>query len=366
LCEVFVIRSNSILYSSRVEKIFRSLSRKYNVSVLGWNREGLASSLVEKSYEGHLKLFSLKAPFGRLSLIAYLPLFWIWIIVQLFRYRPRIVHACDLDTVIPGYLYKIMLKKKLVFDICDRYAMAYINPKHRGLYLIVNLCEEFFSKKSDALILNWNKVVNTFRTKPKSYVIITNCPSIESEGIPIENPKDVFTLVYTGGIRKDRSLENIIAAISYLHNLELIIAGRAVDKEMTNKILKLPNVKYKGTLPPRDALLLESSADVIIVLNDPKVPWNNLSIPTRIFEGMMFKKPIITNMAPELINKFNCGILVDYENINQIKEAIVSLQNNPKQRISLGNNGYEGFLKRYNWDVMEKELFKIYEELTRK
>jgi glycosyltransferase involved in cell wall biosynthesis len=171
-------------------------------------------------------------------------------------------------------------------------------------------------------------------------------------------------MVYTGGIRKNRSLENITAAISCVDNAQFIIAGRAIDQELTDKILKLPNVKYKGILTPSDALRLESSADAIIILNDPIVPWNNLSVPTRIFEGMLFRKPIITNMVPELITEFNCGLLVDYNDVSQIQAAIIELQNNPKLRISLGNNGYQGFLKRYNWNVMEKRLLKIYEGLA--
>lgn len=365
--DIFVIRSNSLLYSSRVEKIFDSLSRRYSVAALGWNREGLPKDLLDKSYKGHTKLLNLKAPFGRLLVIAYLPLFWMWIILQLFRYQPRIVHACDLDTAVPSYIYKKLLRKKLVFDICDRYAMAYINPRHRLLYRIINFCEELIAKRSDTVILSWDRVIDTFRIRPNRYQVIVNCPSIAGtyqEESHNANSKDTFTIVYTGGIRKNRSLENIIAAISSLKDAQLIIAGRAIDQGLTDKIVNLPNVKYTGTLTPRDALRLESSADAMIILNDPRVPWNNLSVPTRIFEGMFLKKPVITNMVPELITEFNCGLLVCYDNANQIRDAIIELQENPTLRAILGNNGYEGFLKRYNWEAMEKQLFRIYENLT--
>jgi glycosyltransferase involved in cell wall biosynthesis len=249
--------------------------------------------------------------------------------------------------------------------------MAYVNPRHRILYRIINVCEELIVRRSDTVILSWNKVVGTFRTRPRHYSIIVNCPSIaglNSGPAPAEshndNLNDIFTIVYTGGIRKNRSLENITEAISRVDNSQLIIAGRAIDLELTDKILKVPNVKYKGTLTPHDALRLESAADVIIILNDPKVPWNNLSVPTRIFECMLLRKPIITNMVPELITEFNCGLLVDYNDIKQIEAAIIELQNNPMLRTSLGNNGYQGFLKRYNWNVMEKRLLKIYEDLA--
>jgi hypothetical protein len=33
-----------------------------------------------------------------------------------------VVHACDLDVILPCYVYKKLFRKKLVFDILDRYA----------------------------------------------------------------------------------------------------------------------------------------------------------------------------------------------------------------------------------------------------
>jgi glycosyltransferase involved in cell wall biosynthesis len=356
------------LYSSRVEKVFKSLSKRYSVTLLGWNREGLSKDLWDKYYEGHIRLLGLKAPFGKPSLIAYFPLFWTWIIMQLFRYRPRVVHACDLDTVIPSYIYKKILGKKLVFDINDRYAMAYINPKHRVLCGIVSKFEESIAKRSDAVILSWDKVIDTFRTRPNRYHIIVNCPELDPGPILEKSRNDssnnTFTIAYTGNIRKNRGLENMTAAISHIDNTQLIIAGRAVDQELADKIIKHSKVKYKGMLTPGDVLRLVSSADAVFILNDPKIPWNNLSVPTRIFEGMLLRKPIITNMVPELITEFNCGLLADYDDVNQIQAAIIELQNNPKLRTSLGDNGCQGVLKRYNWNVMEKRLLKIYEDLT--
>jgi glycosyltransferase involved in cell wall biosynthesis len=172
----------------------------------------------------------------------------------------------------------------------------------------------------------------------------------------------MLTLSYTGNIMRNRGLDKIAAAIKGLNNVEFIIAGRVIDKELLDHILELSNVKYKGLLQQTDALALEACSDTIISLADFKVP-NNFTIPNKIFEAMMLGVPVITNMAHELINKSNSGIIVEYNDIDQIKAAIVLLRDNIELRRMLGNNGRKAFLQKYNWTIMEQELYKIYEYL---
>ena len=88
--------------------------------------------------------------------------------------------------------------------------------------------------------------------------------------------------------------------------------------------------------------------------------------PNKLFEAMMLGVPIITNVAPELVNEVNCGIMVEYNNINQIKEAVISLRDNIDLRRKLGTNGRKAFIQKYNWTIMEQELYKIYGNLLRK
>ncbi|MGI0023399.1 MAG: hypothetical protein ACRD9Q_11145, partial [Nitrososphaeraceae archaeon] len=120
----------------RVRKIVRSLSKRHSLSVLGWNREGVSSEIIS-DYAVDLKLFPLGAPFGKPHLIFFLPLFWIWVFLKLVVYQPKIIHACDLDTALPSYVYKTLFRKKLIFDIFDRYAMTFIPKNFKPLYSII-------------------------------------------------------------------------------------------------------------------------------------------------------------------------------------------------------------------------------------
>jgi hypothetical protein len=59
-----------------VRKIAKSLSKRYTIQVLGWNREGVSKEIIENTL-GKPKLMNLKAPLGKSSMIAYIPIFWL-------------------------------------------------------------------------------------------------------------------------------------------------------------------------------------------------------------------------------------------------------------------------------------------------
>jgi glycosyltransferase involved in cell wall biosynthesis len=373
LVDIIILSSNSVIYDIRIRKIVKSLQKKYSVSILGWNREKLCS---EKIHNFIVKpiLFSLKAPYGKPTLILYYPVFWTWLVLRLFKYKPRMVHSCDFDTLIPGLIYKMIFRKRLVFDVFDRYS-GYVPLNFKKLQSVLNWFEEFLSTKADVMVTVTDKVLSTFRMKPTRCAIIMNYsednPSISSkrEGNIKENSNDkkknndVFRLVYTGAVQKNYGLERIIAAIDGLDNVELAIAGRIIDNEFLDQILQLPNIKYHGLLQHSDALALEGNSDVLMVLYDLKYSVADLSSPNKIFEGMMCGLPIITNMETKLVNEVGCGIIVDYDDINQIKAAVIRLRDNIELRRTLGNNGRRAFLQKYNWTIMEEQLHRIYENL---
>ena len=370
MVDVVVTRCNPVVYDIRVFKISGSLKKRYSLLALGWNRERVPREITN-NYIVELKLCGLNAPYGKSlihspKMVAYYGYFWIWLFIQLVKARPKVIHACDLDTVIPCYFYKLIFRKKLIFDVFDRYAIAFVPRRYRIFYSTVNFLEEFFSKNSDVLITISEKVLSTFRRRPKHCVIILNCPEDYAIDKKNSNEDGVLKIVYTGGIRKQtRGLENITTAIKDLPNVELVIAGWYIktDKPFLDRLLHMPNVKYKGILKPNDALILEASSDVIVALYDPNIQWHNITLPNKFFEAMMCGVPLITNVSPEFVNSIGFGIIVQYDDIKQIKDAIVKLRDSRNLRRNLGLSGRNAFLEKYNWMKMEEEIFKIYSSL---
>jgi len=359
---IVIVRSNSIIYDPRVRKIANSLNKKYSVITLGWNREGVPIKQIKNNHPTEVDIFNLKSPYGKTRLVAYFPLFWFWVFFKLIFIKPFVIHACDLDTVIPCYLYKIIFRKKLIFDVFDRYAFAYVPKKFKNLYNTINNFEERISSKVDILITVAENIQQTFLLKPKRSVIIRNCPERQNSEKRKKN-QNVLTLVYTGAVVSKRGLERIADAIKNLNDVQLVFAGRVLDKKLLNDLSKISNIKYEGLLKPEDALALEAMSDVMVILYDLDIPIHKVANPNKTFEAMMFGIPLITNVTPQLIKETECGILVDYNNLNEIRTAIINLRDNEDLRLRLGENGKMAFEEKYSWDIMEKKLYKIYDEL---
>jgi len=142
---------------------------------------------------------------------------------------------------------------------------------------------------------------------------------------------DAFTIAFTGHIRRHRGLETLTSAISDLKNVELIITGKTEDKELLTQIQGITNVRYLGFLEHSDVLKIEADSDVIFALYDlTSHTQNKYVIGNKLFEAMMCGVPIITNVADEIDNETQCGIIVEYDNIEQIKKAITTQRDNPE------------------------------------
>lgn len=370
LTDIVLVKSDPIINQSSIRaiQIIRSLRKKYSIVGLGWQRQ----SKLEYGKNDNLEMFNLRAPygyerFGSLRLCAYFPIFWIWVFFKLCEYRPKTVHACDLATILPCFLYKILFRRKLVFDVLDRYGMTYV-PKSRNiffkiLYSVVNSIEDVFARNSDVLITVSDKMFLTFRKKPKNYITIMNCPENDLKRLPKIDPVG-YKILFTGAIRRGRGLETIRNIVLDEGDIQLEITGKIKDVSLQKDIEGISNIKYHGFLERKMLLDLEVNCDVMIALYDLNLQTQyEYGMANKILEAMMCGIPVITNISHELVNDTKCGIIVDYQNVPQIKNAILSLRDDPDLRKYYGNNGRRAFLEKYNWAKMEEKLYMIYEIL---
>lgn len=352
-------------------QMIKSLRKKYSIMALGWDRQ----PKLESGKDDNLQLFNLRAPygyerFGTLRLFAYFPIFWIWVFYKLCKYNPKIIHACDLATIMPCFVYKVLFRRKLVFDVLDRYGMTYV-PKGRNvffkiLYSVVNSLEEMFARNSDVLVTVSEKMFLTFRKKPKNCVTIMNCPENDLKG-ELRVGENSFKILFTGAVRRGRGLETIRDIVMDVPDIQLVVTGKIKDVHLQNEIERVSNIKYHGFLDRKMLLDLEVNCDVMVALYDTRLQTQyEYGMSNKVLEAMMCGLPIITNISHELVNDTKCGIIVDYNNTSQIKNALISLKDSPDLRKFYGNNGRRAFLEKYNWARMEEKLHKTYDALLDK
>jgi glycosyltransferase involved in cell wall biosynthesis len=360
-----MVRAGSISADPRVTKMMHSLSKNYDVLVLGWDRElSDISAIVNKRLK--VKQLRLKCSYEYSLVLLLLPVFWLWVLIHLFIYRPRIVHAVDLNTVVIGYVYRSIHNCLLIFDIADRTAM-FVPKRYSIINHLVDFLEESLSSKSDACTIVSRLLLNTFsRWQQKTYSIVMNCPEKMKRKYSFARTGGAheFNIVYSGLVWRRRGLQDVASAMEDMTDVRFRIAGRVMDSFLLETLLRKSFVQYLGLQPYHKSLELESDADVLIALYDPIEPITHVASPNKFFEAMMLGVPIITNLS-HLLEDVECGVLVNYGDISSIKRAIEFLKTNPAERLRLGQNGRDAFEKEYNWPIMENRLLGLYRDLER-
>ena len=77
-------------------------------------------------------------------------------------------------------------------------------------------------------------------------------------------------------------------------------------------------------------------------------------------------RPIITNVEcamAAVVQEEECGSLVPYGDVEALRRAIIELRDDRSLRERLGKNGLVAFEKKYNWELMEERLVKLYKKL---
>lgn len=370
--KVTLVRSRAI--DPAINKVARALAENgYDVKLLVWDRMGNKQTENTDGYT--IYRFGFKAPHDKLTVIFYFPIWWLYEFLFLMRDNAKIIHICDLDTLIPAIFVKLIKKIKLCYTIYDFYAnnlpSGHLKLIRKLIRTSVAYLEKFGIRFTDVLILvdesryeevkgaQINELIYIYNSPPY-YFNLRNEPQNKAE----------IVIFYAGLIIRPRGIEYMIKAINDIDNVRLIIAGACHDKEILAKVSQCQKIDYLGWIPSYEEILEKTSeADILFRFSDPKVPKTKYESPNKLFEAMMFGKPIIVSDGSSMANivrNENCGFVVPYGDVKAIREAIVDLKNNPKLCEELGRNGMKAYKKTYSWEIMETRLINVYSKILAK
>jgi glycosyltransferase involved in cell wall biosynthesis len=342
---VLFLRTDACTVEPRIQKEAGSLRKHhYRVLAFGWDRKGEypeSEELVGVTY----RRSRIPAPYGSKMLAFLLPLFWLRAAFELLRVRPDVVHACDLDALIPALAVRPLLGFQIVYDIFDIFSEKITNlpPAVRKL---LNRIDRKLMRQARAVVVTDEKRRGLIADIPLRRVeVLLNVPPLSTPDPP-RRDRHLFRICYAGNIHEHRGLRVIADALRGVEGIEVLFAGWITRKE--------------------DESFLRQQSH-ITALYDPALPINALASSNKIFEAMSVRKPIITNrettMAP-LVEQEQCGVLVPYGDVGALRDAVVRMRDDPASRERMGSNGYSAFLSRYNWAIMEERLIRLYGEIV--
>lgn len=181
-------------------------------------------------------------------------------------------------------------------------------------------------------------------------------------------PQDLVFL-FIGRIVKDKGIKELVDAFDELSK--------------THKDIHLILVGYKESeldpLSPRTELLIQNNNKIHEVgsIDDirPYVAASNIltfpsyreGFPNVVLEASCMEKPCIVsdiNGCNEIIsNEFN-GLIIPVKNTEALKNAMLYLYNNPDKIKELSANARPNIIKKYERDIVWKELLDLYNTLN--
>jgi glycosyltransferase involved in cell wall biosynthesis len=158
-----------------------------------------------------------------------------------------------------------------------------------------------------------------------------------------------FVAAYVGTHGMAHGLGTLIEVAEKLRerdDIVILLAGDGAERgRMAAEIEArgLTNIRVLGQLPKADMPRLWSIADISLVILR-NLPLFRTVIPSKIFESMAMKKPIVLGVAgesAELVCEGGAGICVEPENADQIAAAIRRLRDDRPYAERLGEQGFD-------------------------
>lgn len=255
------------------------------------------------------------------------------------------------------------LGKKVIYDAHEDMPNHILEKEWIPLFLrpiisnIFKIYQKIKFKQLDHLISPHHHIIEN--SLISNSTVIPNFPLIREkiENNKLKNYKSRKNIIcYVGTVYSFSNQEEIFEALNSFNEIEYHIAGYIDESSFNNfkKFKSFHKLTYYGRVSQKALKLLFRKCTIGIVVLDYRLNlgyYKGSFGPNKIFEYMEAGLPIIcTNYKiwNDIIKKYNCGICVEPNNVEQLKQAIYFLENNKEKAYEMGMNGMRAVREEYN------------------
>ncbi len=211
--------------------------------------------------------------------------------------------------------------------------------------------------------------------------VVPNTAHVERINIPLDKEitrryEGSFMVSYIGGFAPHRGLDIVIRSLPKLRDevpgLKVVLVGDR-NKPYMDYLKGLADdlgcsdlVEMPGWQPFDKIWSYIDSSSVCLVPHS-RNPHTDTTIPHKIFQYMMVKKPVIVSDCPPLkriIEDAGGGLVFRYDSPEELALSIIRLFKDENLRREMGESGQKAFLDRYNWDSTSGDLKRLYRGLS--
>jgi glycosyltransferase involved in cell wall biosynthesis len=290
---------------------------------------------------------------------------------------------------ITAWMLKRKKHAKLIFNVSDLWpeSAERLGLVTNKLFLrLATKLEEFLYRHSELITGQTQGIVKNIQQRfpDKTLYWLPNGVDMElykpEESTRSENWRntngfgaDDFILLYAGIIGHSQGLEVVLKAADKLRDIKkihFVILGSGPEKEMLIKLsesLRLTNVFFadavgKGGMP---AIIASCNAALIPL---KKLDLFKGAIPSKIFENLAMKKPILLGVEGEakelFIDEGKAGLAFIPEDADDLARKVCELESDRESLQRMGENGYDFVKRRFTRDLIASEFWSFLQKQT--
>lgn len=365
---IYISVINDLVTDQRVHKVCETICSnfpEYKITLIGRLKKD-SKPLNQRTYNVHR--MSLRFEKGFKFYAEYnLRLFF-----YLLFHRRGVYFSNDLDTLLPNFLMSQLKGSRLIYDSHEYFTEvpeligrekvraiwlrieSYILPKLKTMFTVNETLAKIYSEK-------YHIPVHPVRNVPKleGYRKNENTQNIRAKyGIA---PTD-YLLIYQGAVNKDRGLEELMEAFTYLPEAYhlLIIGSGDVHQQLLEKTLELElhRVHFIGQIPFSELATYTIQADLGVSLEKSTNLNYRFALPNKVFDYLASGVPILVSPLTELcgiLDKHDVGKLLPSHEPKEIAETIEAIFSD-KNQLAIWKDNTQKACEEYCWEKEEKKL----------
>lgn len=291
----------------------------------------------------------------------------------IIAYHPDVIHANDLNALIPAYMAAKKLGCNLIYDSHEIYVENFFNGGQKLYATYLKNKERKLCKKVDKMVCVSHAAAEYFA---KEYnipmpMVITNC-SLKAEQVVSNEKNPGFEILNHGQFYAGRGYDIMVEASQYLKDypeIKLAMRGFGVmEQQLRDRVeeLKAENVIFYPKVLVEELIPCASRSMVGVAMTEAICLNFKLSVSNKLFEYASAGLPVIMSDIPEhryLNEKYQFGIVLDDNKPETFARAVIRLYTDKEFYAQCAKNA-EKMSEEVNWETEFSRLIEFERKLV--